>query len=148
MYCITLRSRVDARITGWFDGSDSRWSTDYKRQKLFDKKRDARSVCQELRELCPRNAKFINVEAVYDIALDGRRSDPRDLGELSYERVCTLQVVGAGSSSSPRVGDTLDGAWVFESAADSVPESGKPSSRQLSIPPLSTEMSATPAFRN
>jgi hypothetical protein len=66
MYCITLRSRVDARITGWFDGSDSRWSTDYKLQKLFDEKRDARSVCQELRELCPRNAKFINVEAVYD----------------------------------------------------------------------------------
>ena len=111
MYCITLRSRVDARITGWFDGSDSRWSTDYKRQKLFDEKRDARSVCQELRELCPRNAKFINVEAVYDIALDGRRSDPRDLGELSYERLCTPQVVAAGSSSSPRAGDPLDGAW-------------------------------------
>ena len=66
MYCITLRSRVDGRIAGWFDGSESRWSTDYKRQKLFGEKRDARSVCQELRELCPRNAKFINVEAVYD----------------------------------------------------------------------------------
>jgi hypothetical protein len=85
MYCITLRSRIDARITGWFDGSDSRWSTDYKRQNLFDQKRDARSVCQELRELCPRNAKFINVETVYDVALGGRRSDPRGSGQLVTE---------------------------------------------------------------
>jgi hypothetical protein len=63
MYCITLRSRTDARITGWYDGSDSRWSTDHKRQKVFDKKRDAVPVSQELRKLCPRNAKVINVEA-------------------------------------------------------------------------------------
>jgi hypothetical protein len=62
-YCITLRSRTDARITGWYDGSGSRWSTDYKRQKLFEKKRDARSVCDELRSRCPRNAKLINIEA-------------------------------------------------------------------------------------
>ena len=54
-YCITLRSRTDARITGWYDGSDSRWSTDYKRQKLFDKKHDAGPVCDELRRRCPRN---------------------------------------------------------------------------------------------
>ena len=40
MYCITLRSRTDARITGWYDGSDSRWSTDHNRHKLFDKKAD------------------------------------------------------------------------------------------------------------
>src|SRR5437870_1844618 len=33
---------------------------DHKRQKLFDKKHDARPVCQELRSLCPRNAKVIN----------------------------------------------------------------------------------------
>jgi len=38
-YRITLRSRTDKGITGWYDGSDSRWSTDYKRQKLFEKKR-------------------------------------------------------------------------------------------------------------
>ena len=62
MYCITLRSRHDARITGWYDGSESRWSTDRKRQSLFTKKRDARRVCLELRKLCPRNAEFINVE--------------------------------------------------------------------------------------
>jgi hypothetical protein len=65
-YRITLRSRTDARITGWYDGSDSRWSTDHKRQKLFDKKHDARPVCQELRSLCPRNAKVINIEAKQD----------------------------------------------------------------------------------
>jgi len=62
MYCITLRSRTDARITGWYDGSDSRWSTDHKRQTLFDRKRAAGPVRQELRKLCPRNAKVINVE--------------------------------------------------------------------------------------
>jgi hypothetical protein len=67
-YCITLRSRTDARITGWYDGSDSRWSTDHTRQQLFDKKRDARPVCHKLRSLCPRNANVINVEAEQDNA--------------------------------------------------------------------------------
>jgi hypothetical protein len=70
MYCITLRSRIDARITSWYDGSASRWSTDHKRQKLFDKKRDAGPICRELRKLCPRNASFINVEAAYNAALE------------------------------------------------------------------------------
>lgn len=65
-YSITLRSRTDARITGWYDGSNSRWSTDHKRQKLFCEKHDARAVCHELRSLCPRNAKVINVEAEQD----------------------------------------------------------------------------------
>ena len=62
MYCITLRSRTDTSITGWYDGSHSGWSTDQKRQRLFDKKGDARPVCQDLRKLCPRNAKVINIE--------------------------------------------------------------------------------------
>jgi hypothetical protein len=61
-YCITLRSRTDARITGWYDGSHSQWSTDHNRQKVFDKKRDATPVCHELRKLCPRNANVINIE--------------------------------------------------------------------------------------
>lgn len=65
-YCITLRSRTGARITGWYDGSDSRWSTDNKRQKLFAKKSDATPTCDELRILCPRSAKVINIEAVQD----------------------------------------------------------------------------------
>src|SRR6266404_5649157 len=30
-------------------------------RSFFDKKRDARSACQQLRNLCPRNAKLINV---------------------------------------------------------------------------------------
>jgi hypothetical protein len=62
-YCITLRSRTDAQITGWYDGSKSRWSTDQTRQKRFKKKGDARPVCRELRKLCPRNAEFTNIEA-------------------------------------------------------------------------------------
>ena len=61
-YCITLRSRTNASITAWYDGSRSRWSTDHTRQKLFDKKRGAKPVCHELRRLCPRNAKVINIE--------------------------------------------------------------------------------------
>jgi hypothetical protein len=62
-YCITLRCRTDARITGWYDGSDRRWSTNRNRQKVFDKKSEARPVCDELRSRCPRNAKVINIEA-------------------------------------------------------------------------------------
>jgi len=61
-YSITLRSRTDTSITGWYDGSDGRWSTDHKRQRLFEKKRDAKPVRHELRELCPRNAAVINIE--------------------------------------------------------------------------------------
>jgi hypothetical protein len=65
-YCITLRSRTDARITGWYAGSNSRWSTDHKRQRVFDNKHDARAVCHELRTLCQRNAKVINIEVAQD----------------------------------------------------------------------------------
>ena len=61
-YCISLRSRPDRRIvTGWYDGSNCRWSTDHKRKKLFDKKRDAKPVRRDLRDLCPRNAELINM---------------------------------------------------------------------------------------
>jgi hypothetical protein len=31
-YSVTLRSRIDATVTGWYDGSRSRWSTDQMRQ--------------------------------------------------------------------------------------------------------------------
>ena len=61
-YCITLRSRTDTRITGWYDGTNSRWSTDHARQKLFYNKYKAKLIRDELRNLCPRNAKVINVE--------------------------------------------------------------------------------------
>jgi hypothetical protein len=61
-YSITLRSRIDATITGWYDGSRSRWSTDHKRRRLFHNKHEAKSIREELRSLCPRNVKVINVE--------------------------------------------------------------------------------------
>jgi len=61
-YSITLRSRTDAGITGWYDASTSRWSTDHRRQKLFGDKHDAKLIRDELRSLCPRNAELINVE--------------------------------------------------------------------------------------
>src|SRR5215467_1119327 len=62
-YCITLRARTDRRIiTGWYDGSACRWSTDHRRLKLFDNKYRAGAVCRELRNLCPRNAEVINIE--------------------------------------------------------------------------------------
>ena len=61
-YSITLRSRTDARITGWYDGSGSRWSTDHMRQKRFEDEREAKSIRDELRDLCPRNAEVINIE--------------------------------------------------------------------------------------
>jgi hypothetical protein len=76
-YCITLRSRTDASITGWYGGNDSQWSTDYKRQKLFDKKDDARPVCDELRSRCPRNANAINIEA-------GHNDPSLDAGSLMF----------------------------------------------------------------
>jgi hypothetical protein len=75
-YCITLRSRTNARITGWYDGSASRWSTDHKRHKLFDKIYDAKPVCDDLRRRCPRNAKVINIEAA--------QSDPS--GDVALEK--------------------------------------------------------------
>ena len=65
-YCITLRSRTDARITGWYAGRNCLWSTDHNRQKRFDNPGDACTVCRELRSLCPRNAKVINIEATGD----------------------------------------------------------------------------------
>jgi hypothetical protein len=71
-YCITLRSRTDARITGWYAGRNSLWSTDHKRQTRFDDPHEASTVCHELRSLCPRNAKVINIEVAQDHAhLDG-----------------------------------------------------------------------------
>ena len=65
-YCITLRSRTDARITGWYAGTNLPWSTDHKRQKLFDNPRNAVAECNELRDLCPRNAPCITIELAQD----------------------------------------------------------------------------------
>lgn len=66
-YCITLRSRTDERITGWYAGSKTcRWSTDHNRRKRFDNPHEASAVCQELRHLCPHNAAVINIEVTRD----------------------------------------------------------------------------------
>jgi hypothetical protein len=77
LYCITLRSKFDASITGWYTGS--RWSTDHTRKKLFDHKEEAEPVAMALRELCPRNAGNINVETqgvddTIPATSEGRRS--------------------------------------------------------------------------
>jgi hypothetical protein len=45
---------------------NTRWSTDHKRQKRFDDPGDASAVCDELRDLCPRNAEVINIEVAQD----------------------------------------------------------------------------------
>src|SRR5438270_9588764 len=65
-YCITLRSRTDAGVTGWYAGRNCRWSTDRQCQIRFDNPDDASAVCQELRGLGPRNANVINIELAQD----------------------------------------------------------------------------------
>jgi hypothetical protein len=62
-YCITLRSRRGGRITAWYDGSKSCWSADRRQQRLFEKERDAKAVCRELRSGWPRSAPVINIAA-------------------------------------------------------------------------------------
>ena len=67
-YCITLRSRTNARITGWYAGGNTQWSTDQTRQRRFENQHDAIDVCHELRSLCPGNAEVINIEVAQDDA--------------------------------------------------------------------------------
>ena len=61
-YCITLRSRPDAKIIGWYAGRNTRWSTDHKWRKWFDNRDDAVAVRDELRDLSPANASVIIIE--------------------------------------------------------------------------------------
>ena len=65
-YCITLQSSAVGRITGWYTGSNGRWSTDRERRKVFGNKHDARAVCHELRSACLRNAKVFKIEIAQD----------------------------------------------------------------------------------
>ena len=65
-YCITLQSRTVGRITGWYTGGNSRWSTDHTRRKVFDNKHAASAVCHELRSLCRRNAKVFEIDIARD----------------------------------------------------------------------------------
>ena len=123
-YCITLRSRTDARITGWYAGRNCLWSTDHNRQKRFDNPRDASAVCRELRSLCPRNAKVINIEVT---------GDARHLNvgtALSNEIAVTIASVGIKmnelvgvisetiQTSTPTVSDGLIVAGYHEPASD------------------------------
>ena len=83
-YCVTLRSRTDARITGWYAGRSCLWSTDHTRQKRFDDPHDASTVCHELRSLCPRNAKVINIEGSASVAFnDVPKHDRKDKDKCS-----------------------------------------------------------------
>lgn len=74
LYCITFRSKCDGCITGWYTGSNSRWSTDHTRKKLFDHKEEAEPIAMALRELCPHNADVINIEPT-NIAPEDRNGD-------------------------------------------------------------------------
>ena len=49
MYCITLRSKFDTTIIGWYAGSASNFSTDQRRTKLFFDRVDADLVADQLR---------------------------------------------------------------------------------------------------
>ena len=60
-YCITLRSRTDARITGWYAGRSCLWSTDHTRQKRFDNPQDASTVCGGMCGGCLCNAKLLTL---------------------------------------------------------------------------------------
>ena len=92
-YCITLRSRTDERITGWYAGGKCRWSTDHKRQKRFENKRDAGAVCKELRDLFPRSAKVINIEVT--------EGDRNLVGRSRPERVESSRAAVPGASIAP-----------------------------------------------
>ena len=71
----------------------------HNRRKVFDNKHDARSVCHELRSICPRNAAVINIEdAQDDLVPEGgppmfsplREGGRQDAGLLvHYSLVCS-----------------------------------------------------------
>ncbi len=65
-YCITLQSRAEERITGWYAGGNSRWTTDHKRRKVFGNKHDASAVFRQLRSACLRNAKVFKIDVAQD----------------------------------------------------------------------------------
>jgi len=60
MYCITLRSKFDTTIIGWYAGSASNFSTDQRRTKLFFDRVDADLVADQLR-IYPRIGQNIEV---------------------------------------------------------------------------------------
>ena len=130
-YCITLRSRTDTRITGWYAGRNTRWSTDHTRQKRFHSKREAGAIWDELRGLYPRNAKVINIEVAEGgpNPASGIRLERLPVAERVYEEGAShLEPTGAKTSPplAPAVGWTaaLLGSlglwWGIWSAASSL----------------------------
>ena len=61
MYCITLRSKFDNTIVGWYDASASNFSTDQRRAKVFLDRDDADLVANQLRRQYPRIAQYVDV---------------------------------------------------------------------------------------
>ena len=116
-YSVTLRSKTDATITGWYDGSSSRWSTDHTRQKLFDNKHEAKSVRDELRSLCPHNAKVISIEP------ERRPHSQRDV-------TSSLNFGSEFARDSPQEGDD------FELAAPPTRRSHKHDNRRFAGPAI------------
>jgi hypothetical protein len=53
-YCITLRSRTDAKITGWYAGKNCVWSLIVRGKNGSPTPRMPVPVCNELRSRCPR----------------------------------------------------------------------------------------------
>ena len=69
MYCITLRSKFDDTIVGWYDQSASHFSTDQRRAKVFHNRDAAELVANQLRRRYPRVAKHIDVSAIEPTAI-------------------------------------------------------------------------------
>ena len=69
MYCITLRSKFDDTIVGWYDQSASNFSTDQRRAKVFGDRDAAAMVAHHLRHRYPRVANHIDVSAIEPTAI-------------------------------------------------------------------------------
>jgi hypothetical protein len=69
MYCITLRSKFDDTIVGWYDQSASHFSTDQRRAKVFRDRDAAELVANQLRRRYPRVARYIDVAAIEPTAI-------------------------------------------------------------------------------
>ena len=65
-YCITLRSRTNAMITGWYAGGNGGWSTDHKRQKLFGNKSGPEPFATNCVASARVNVRVINIEVAED----------------------------------------------------------------------------------
>jgi len=63
MYIITLRNKFDTSVVGWFDGSQSHFSTDQRRAKVFLDRDHADLVANQLRRQYPRMAQYVEVTA-------------------------------------------------------------------------------------